>query len=554
MAVATVSTPIYDANEAALFRGLAPIVPDGVTDNQAAILARLNKIAALPTTPVNLRRGILQLPAGVIRLASPLTWPSAASDVQMVGLGIGVTECVADHSGKSSGTPTGATISIANSISRVRIADLTIRGASDTDETSPYDHILINTSGADIMAERILFKWARHCGLRTSTFSGSNVSAVDCVFEDIITSTSNITNGGAGMLCKGGNGYRIVGCTFRRCGKDTLSHGVYVSDAANGCIVGCYFDQSSNSNCRLQVYDDAAIGWTVVGNTFLGLSNANDRFNYFGGRDNVFSSNGFYDSRVKVYADGSVFIGNSFKFTGTTVFTRCFEIGGSARVENIFAGNSMRVTTPSTSWRMFHLGQSLQRSTVVNNSVVGGLLLYCAADTCDANVIKDNKVYYSGYSSSTIGLIHNENVGYLQNSLIEGNFFDLGTGTGLALLDQTGNSNNYRNNRLGTGTVSNTTNYLYTEGPDRVRVYYGSATWDPSSLLPGFGTSTTVTVSGAAVGDQVVVNSSASVPAGCTLTGQVTSANTVSIVLWNGSGSTQDVGSGTIGVMVFHKV
>ncbi len=74
----------------------------------------------------------------------------------------------------------------------------------------------------------------------------------------------------------------------------------------------------------------------------------------------------------------------------------------------------------------------------------------------------------------------------------------------------------------------------------------GTATWDPASTADGAVVSTTVTVTGAAVGDTVTVGFSTAVPAGALLTGAVTSANTVTVTMFNKTGGALDLASGTL--------
>lgn len=74
----------------------------------------------------------------------------------------------------------------------------------------------------------------------------------------------------------------------------------------------------------------------------------------------------------------------------------------------------------------------------------------------------------------------------------------------------------------------------------------GSTTWDPASVADGAMTSTTVTVTGAAVGDVVAVGFSVAVPAGALLVGSVTATNTVTVTLFNKTGGALDLGSGTL--------
>lgn len=73
----------------------------------------------------------------------------------------------------------------------------------------------------------------------------------------------------------------------------------------------------------------------------------------------------------------------------------------------------------------------------------------------------------------------------------------------------------------------------------------GSATWDPPSVAAAASTTTTVTVTGAALGGFVWVSFSLSLT-GLMLTGYVSAADTVTVVLFNPTGAPVDLGSGTI--------
>lgn len=73
----------------------------------------------------------------------------------------------------------------------------------------------------------------------------------------------------------------------------------------------------------------------------------------------------------------------------------------------------------------------------------------------------------------------------------------------------------------------------------------GSAAFDPPSLADGVGTTTTVTVPGAALGDFASVAFSLAT-SGITITAWVSAANTVSVRFQNESGGTLDLGSGIL--------
>ena len=82
----------------------------------------------------------------------------------------------------------------------------------------------------------------------------------------------------------------------------------------------------------------------------------------------------------------------------------------------------------------------------------------------------------------------------------------------------------------------------------------GSAVWDPANVTTGNMTSTTVTVTGAAIGDVAVPGLSVAVPAGALLTASVTAADTVTVTLYNLTGGDLDLASGALTVFVFAHV
>jgi hypothetical protein len=81
-----------------------------------------------------------------------------------------------------------------------------------------------------------------------------------------------------------------------------------------------------------------------------------------------------------------------------------------------------------------------------------------------------------------------------------------------------------------------------------VKSVIATSPWDPASIADGAMTSTTITVSGAQIGDPVGVGFSNAVPAGALLTGQVTATNTVTVTLFNKTGAALDLASGTLHV------
>jgi hypothetical protein len=83
------------------------------------------------------------------------------------------------------------------------------------------------------------------------------------------------------------------------------------------------------------------------------------------------------------------------------------------------------------------------------------------------------------------------------------------------------------------------------------RILKGTATWDPASLANAATGTTTVTVTGAAVGDPVMgVGHTAVTAAGWTWRCRVSATNTVAVELTNNTGGTVDLASGTLTVLV----
>lgn len=98
-----------------------------------------------------------------------------------------------------------------------------------------------------------------------------------------------------------------------------------------------------------------------------------------------------------------------------------------------------------------------------------------------------------------------------------------------------------------TGTNSNIVKF---SGAPRT----GGTTVDFPSVANGAMTSTTVTVTGAQIGEAVAVGLSVAVPAGAILSGSVTAANTVTVTLLNNTGGPLDLASATLRASVLRAI
>lgn len=79
----------------------------------------------------------------------------------------------------------------------------------------------------------------------------------------------------------------------------------------------------------------------------------------------------------------------------------------------------------------------------------------------------------------------------------------------------------------------------------------GSTTWDPGSIADAAATSTTVTVTGAVAGNPCIVSHTQLGANAVMLTGHVSAADTVTVVLFNKTGGNFDCASGTLNAFVF---
>ena len=98
----------------------------------------------------------------------------------------------------------------------------------------------------------------------------------------------------------------------------------------------------------------------------------------------------------------------------------------------------------------------------------------------------------------------------------------------------------------GGGTLASTQIGIHSLAVGQVKA---TATWDPASVAAGSKISTTVTVSGASLGDFALASFSLDLQE-LTLTCYVSASNTVEVVLANLTGSAVDLASGTLAVIV----
>jgi hypothetical protein len=98
------------------------------------------------------------------------------------------------------------------------------------------------------------------------------------------------------------------------------------------------------------------------------------------------------------------------------------------------------------------------------------------------------------------------------------------------------------------GTLTGTQIGIHTVAVGQLQV---TTTWNPSSIAAGSYEAKDVTVPGAAVGDFAIAKLSTILTDAMTLSCHVSAADTVKCVLHNPTASPVNLGSGTLGVLVF---
>jgi hypothetical protein len=276
--------------------------------------------------------------------------------------------------------------------------------------------------------------------------------------------------------------------------------------------------------------EDMPHGWLIEGNRFS-ASPPRHGILVQGLRDSIFRNNLFQQYVVSntAYFDGTNIVLTAGA-TNNMFINQLDELGRPfALATNLWLqGTGTTVHFQDTNGLNFN-GQSLRlNATNVNNFriQVGGNIGPDANGVSDIGSVTDrhNRIYANDF--------------YPMNMSVGSVTFG-GTGS---LLTQD-NANLFWDNT----TKELATAKLKIGGGTQITKHLSSTiSWDPASIADGAATSTNVTVTGAIVGDTVAVGFSTAVPALSILSGQVTSANTVSVTLFNKTGSNLDLGSGTL--------
>lgn len=364
--------------------------------------------------------------------------------------------------------------------------------------------------------------------------------------------------------------------------------------ATNGIIVNANVSRTTFRN--VQVYQCTGVG---IGNTGTGNSNFSTVIDRclatqngigirFGG---LCQDLKIVNSQLYGNLTNQVSLGNATTITNIVTLDNCqIERGNSGTggdVTNLLIQNCVQIIVRSCYFE--------SHTTAGSNdiTIVGGSTSYVYIDGmfANGNTQATSSIVLPNDATTTVGLVLNNArlFGYtgatIANSGLAGKIViqfpqasspNLGSGAGLLYLD---NGITFQGN--GPTIQSQTGNISFAYGSGTGSIFYdgahneqaranssgfsigggtalkktiGSArtgtAWTPGAIAAGATASTTVTVTGCALGDLVMAGFSLALPAGCIITGAVTTAGTVTVTIANLSGSSQTIGAGTVRAMV----
>jgi hypothetical protein len=520
-------------------------VGDGVTDDTAAIQATLN--ASL---------GVF-VPAGIYRITSSLVLNSGN---HLVGAGQSATTLLSEIIGGSLLKTT------ASSAAFIRVADMKLQGngltgASGNGHAVNFIDPAVGSGSftpQNSLLERLFITGFKGQDVATNSASPTISSAAVIMYDTLAVTCRNVavTNCGHGFYMRQTQNCRIEDCVVDGVTKYALLS--YQSD--NLIITRCDFIDAGDG-----IVDPGYPATTLGFGSGIVVSNNDFNFVF---RDSKIKNNRAGEQAIRLLlSEGVVIDSNWIRADALTdvqhrgiYAERC----SGLRINNNTFDPSTTSFSASRKYEQIELYNS-QTNEVFQASVEGNVF----GDVSGMNIAYNVKVGGNANTRSYQVVIRNNKFGYrnarsatcvvdadvvlascaVRCSDISRNTHYAPTNvtrslgyqaTTVTLAENTVGPNEFRANG---GTI--TTEYSgLTES-----LLEGSATFNPSSLTDGTGETTTVTVTGAALGDFAEASFSLDLQ-GITVTAWVSASNTVSVRFQNETGGVLDLASGTLRVRV----
>lgn len=391
--------------------------------------------------------------------------------------------------------------------------------------TADYDHVLIT-------GMRIKGTGKDDGG--TSSGRGSihiEVSSEYCVVHGNIIHTAN----GSGIV-EDGTGNNVISNNLI---YETGEHGIYLSSSIGAAVHGnVLIDVGKNSALTApQCYGikiDGATRCSITGNTITNPQ--------------------FLGAQFAANAEHNVFANNTINMTASGSQDGIVCSGGTSRF-NVVSGNTIIQTQNYPGIEVTSNGSYY---TIVGNLIdmqgasVGILL------AGDRNSVKDNTIVTSS-ASATYGISATSDYNRIHSNQLDVYGSGAWSSAGINLAgDYNSAGSNYVNasseySNGGTGNIILET----TDGLDiansarKMTAFLGdNTTWNPGSIADGASTSTSVTVTGAALGDVAFASLDTLTANDAILFAHVTATNSVRVVLFNKTGAPLDVSNGNLKVRV----
>jgi hypothetical protein len=283
-------------------------------------------------------------------------------------------------------------------------------------------------------------------------------------------------------------------------------------------VTGNHFNRNTGSQATLSCSSSS-----FNGNSFSGGVYATTSVTVSGSR-NAFSGNTFNSARTAIEV---LLSGESNAFSGNTVHS-----SGQVKITgncNVVSGNTFFENTCTT-------------------AALGAGSDFWVYDTSSLSNISGNVFTNSGGSVTTVGAV--KVTGTCPS--VNGNTFRAFAGSGngaIAIRNESSNSVITANVEANCTTFISTSSYageISGNMPTTAAApLSGSTTWNPGDLADGVTESTTVTVTGAAVGDFVEVSLGVALQ-NLILSGEVSAADTVTATLLNETGGNINLASSTL--------
>jgi hypothetical protein len=352
-----------------------------------------------------------------------------------------------------------------------------------------------------------------------------------------ITQTALFNNSGAGIRLESGNGYLVSGNDIESNGEN----GMDISGVGGISIIGNYIEDHSEGTLKAAiVVGTACAGVSILSNFIKVKENLGELYGIYVARSfslaiiaNTISGavgssgTGIYFTD-EIHTSVSV-INNNIEVLATRIkapsggFARYFASGASIGSGFGPVFNSLELESASPRLHFKETDQADNKDIVYLDMLGGALSVRNESNTTlfsirpyDTNpsVVLGLQLLFKSYTTAARPTPYS---------------------TGVVIYDST----------LAKLILYNGAAWVNIDGSSLSSVIDGSATFDPANLVDGAGETTTVTVTGAALGDFAEASFSNDLQ-GISLTAWVSASNTVSVRFQNESGGTLDLASGTL--------